>query len=192
MDEQVIAAMARWPNVPAMFGWLRLDRRGNWFLIDRQVAGFDATAHGLGSPITSPPIIDFIARNYACDPQGRWYWQNGPQCIYVDIDLAPLILRVMSGERTEHGLITHCGDPCGVVDAAAMSQAGDLWLSTARGPAVVHDLDLSQLEIEFDAEGEVPRSLEANGARVSISLLASGVDRPEWAHFIARPRNAAG
>lgn len=29
MDEAVRRAMQRWPNAPAMFGWLQLYRRGN-------------------------------------------------------------------------------------------------------------------------------------------------------------------
>ena len=30
MDEMVARSLAKWPNVPAVFGWLELDRRGNW------------------------------------------------------------------------------------------------------------------------------------------------------------------
>ncbi|MGB3277244.1 MAG: DUF2946 family protein, partial [Castellaniella sp.] len=30
MDDQVLAAMARWPNVPAVHGWLSLTARGQW------------------------------------------------------------------------------------------------------------------------------------------------------------------
>ncbi|MBM3409976.1 MAG: DUF2946 family protein, partial [Betaproteobacteria bacterium] len=63
-DPLVLRAMARWPNVPAVFGWLRLDPRGHWLLIDRGRPDFDETLHGLGSPITSPAIIEFIGRNY--------------------------------------------------------------------------------------------------------------------------------
>jgi hypothetical protein len=62
LDDLVQQAMTRWPNVPAMFGWLRLDRRGRWMLIDRGAPGFDEALHGAGSEITSPPIIDFIGR----------------------------------------------------------------------------------------------------------------------------------
>jgi len=32
MDPIVARAMARWPNVPAVYGWLALDRRGNWLI----------------------------------------------------------------------------------------------------------------------------------------------------------------
>ncbi|TMH99667.1 MAG: DUF2946 family protein, partial [Betaproteobacteria bacterium] len=29
MDELVARSLAKWPNVPAVYGWLALDRRGN-------------------------------------------------------------------------------------------------------------------------------------------------------------------
>ncbi|MBP7581842.1 MAG: DUF2946 family protein, partial [Vogesella sp.] len=34
MDALVLAAMDKWPNVPAVYGWLRLDARGQWWLRD--------------------------------------------------------------------------------------------------------------------------------------------------------------
>ena len=34
MDDIVKQAMAKWPNVPACWGWLGLDARGNWWLRD--------------------------------------------------------------------------------------------------------------------------------------------------------------
>ena len=108
MDEQVIKAMARWPNVPAVYGWLRLDRRGKWHLVDRNVPGFDETRDGAGSPITSPPILEFIERNYTHDEAGRWFWQNGPQRVYVDIEAEPLVLRVL-GQGDAVRFVTHTG-----------------------------------------------------------------------------------
>ena len=32
MDEDVLRAMTRWPDVPAVYGWLSLDRRGRWLI----------------------------------------------------------------------------------------------------------------------------------------------------------------
>src|SRR5690606_31879682 len=90
MDDQVLKAMARWHAVPAVFGWLRLDRRGGWHLVDLNKPGFDEAQDGLGSPISSPQILEFIERNYGHDELGRWYWQNGPQRAFVDIEAAPL------------------------------------------------------------------------------------------------------
>src|SRR5690606_35856163 len=90
MDEQVLRAMARWPDVPAAYGWLRLGRRGQWFLIDRNMPGFDERRHGEGSAIGNEQIREFIGRNYQADADGRWYWQNGPQRAYADLEAAPL------------------------------------------------------------------------------------------------------
>ena len=32
MDEIVLRSMLKWPNVPSVYGWLRLDRRGQWLI----------------------------------------------------------------------------------------------------------------------------------------------------------------
>lgn len=147
MDDLVQQSMARWPNVPAVYGWLRLDRRGRWMLVDRGRAGFDEAVHGAGSPITNAQIVDFIGRNYACDDQGRWYWQNGPQRVFVDLETAPLVLRVF-GSGTQARLATHTGAAVRRVDAAWRSAGGDLILLTDLGPGAVHDLDLAALALE--------------------------------------------
>jgi hypothetical protein len=90
MEAWALKGMQRWPNVPALFGWLGLDRRGRWLI--------------RGEPITRPQIIETIGRNYAADGQGRWYFQNGPQRGYVTLDYAPLVLR--AGDSGD-GLIAH-------------------------------------------------------------------------------------
>ncbi len=147
MDELVLQAMRRWPDVPAMYGWLRLDRRGQWFLVTRDRPDFDEARDGAGSAITSPPILDYIGRNYQGDEHGRWFWQNGPQRVFVDADAAPLVLRVFGeGERVQ--LVTHIGDPVTRIDAAHCDPDGAVYLATDRGPGVIHDLDLSSLSID--------------------------------------------
>lgn len=90
MDEIVRQAMAKWPNVPHCYGWLALDRRGQWRMRDdaAQAAG---TA---GDPIRHAALLAFIARNYASDEAGRWYFQNGPQRVYVALAYAPFVVRL--------------------------------------------------------------------------------------------------
>jgi hypothetical protein len=149
IDDLVRQAMARWPNVPAVHGWLRLDRRGRWLLVDRGVPGFDEARDGAGSGITSPPIVDFIGRNYGDDGHGRWHWQNGPQRVFVDLELAPLYLRVL-GEGPSRSLVTHTGYLALRIDRAAVDAEGNLWLVTEHGPAVVDDRDLGALDLELD------------------------------------------
>ena len=70
-------ALARWPHVPAAFGWLALDRRGRWSVPDGRV--------------THPGTIAFLQSHYGADEQGRWFVQNGPQRAYVTLDLAPWV-----------------------------------------------------------------------------------------------------
>lgn len=149
MDEMVLRAMARWPDVPAMHGWLRLDRRGQWLLIDRGQPGFDEALHGGGSPITSPPIVDFIGRNYARDDDGRWFWQNGPQRVFVDLDVAPFVLRVL-GDAPSQQLVTHTGYPVSRIDRVLATEDGILLLDTDLGPGAIDDRDLAALDLELD------------------------------------------
>jgi len=185
IDEQVRAAMVKWPDVPAVFGWLRLDRRGQWWLIDRGRPDFDERLHGLGSPITSPPILDFIGRNYEHDDSGRWYWQNGPQRVFVDLDLAPLILRVI-GEGRGASLVTHTGWRIEHVIAVSMTADGVVFVDTAMGPSAIHDLDLGALDFDEDAQAGPDHAggVWLAGQRHPIELR----DPQPASAFVARPR----
>ncbi len=155
MDETVIQAMAKWPQVPDVYGWLRLDARGRWYLIDRNQPAFDSAEHSAGSSITSPGIIDFIGRNYACDERGCWYWQNGPQRAYAELDVAPLIFRLLNAQALAPGMIelaSHTGYPVQSVRAAALDAEGRVWVSTEQGTGIIHDLDASALRIDDSSE----------------------------------------
>ena len=90
MDDIVRQAMAKWPNVPNCFGWLALDRRGQWRMRNEY-----AQANKLsGEPIRHAALIDFIVRNYAHDDAGRWFFQNGPQRVFVELDYTPWVARL--------------------------------------------------------------------------------------------------
>lgn len=127
MDDSVIAAIAHWPNVPHVSGWLSLDRRGRWCL--------------LGSPITHQGIKEFIGRNYESDARGAWFFQNGPQRVYAKLDYTPWILRL--GER--QSLVTHTGQPVLAAAAALIDEAGNLLIVFERGIGLVEDRDLAAL-----------------------------------------------
>lgn len=118
-------AMLRWPNVPHLYGWLRLDRRGRWLI--------------QGEVISRPQIVDTIAANYATDARGAWYFQNGPQRGYVALDAAPLMF---SAPAAGDALSTHLGVPAGPLTRAAIDEYGGLWLLSSRGPGWLADRDL--------------------------------------------------
>ena len=109
MDDIVKQAMAKWPSVPSCHGWLGLDVRGNWYLRDDRAQAAGAFQSGLpgskGSLLTHEKLMDFIARNYLADAQGQWFFQNGPQRVYVELQATPLIWRV----QPDFGVKDHLG-----------------------------------------------------------------------------------
>ena len=145
MDEIVIRAMAKWPNVPVVYGWLALDRRGQWSIKSASPGGAPAAAAQFES-VTNPKLIEFIGRNYAHDDIGRWYFQNGPQRVYATLDYTPLVYRIASAHPLSFE--THAGAPCVDLHSVWMDEAGDLLLVTEHGPGLLLDRDL-------------PRALEA-------------------------------
>lgn len=144
MDAVVRAAMARWPDVPDVHGWLLVDARGRFRLRSGadEAAGFE--------PITNDALNAFIARNYGGDARGRWFFQNGPQRVFARLALAPWIFRL----DTDGTLRTHTGQVVDAVHAAAMDEDGRLFLDTPRGPGAVDDRDLAlAVERLTDAAG---------------------------------------
>ncbi len=123
MDADVLAALAKWPNVPAVTGWLSLTARGDWRL--------------RGEPIGNDAIRAFIGRNYVSDAQGRWYFQNGPQRVYVSLELTPWVYRVEADGR----VTTHTVAQPSRVEAAALLDDGRLLLATDLGPGLIDDRD---------------------------------------------------
>src|SRR2546425_285510 len=123
MDESVLAAIAKWPDVPAVFGWLRLTARGEWRI--------------RGEPIANRTIVDFIGRNYGVDHLGRWFFQNGPQRVFVELELTPWVYRLVPGER----LIAHTGAQPHSLTGAALLDDGRFVLVTDLGAGVLDDRD---------------------------------------------------
>lgn len=131
MDASVLAAIARWPNVPAVFGWLSLNARGEWRL--------------RGETIHNPAIREFIGRNYASDDRGRWFFQNGPQRVYVELESTPWIWRV-NPDAPGGALVSHTGAVVRTVDAAYFDEAGRCYLETDQGFGLVESGSLGRVE----------------------------------------------
>ncbi|MFA9273602.1 MAG: DUF2946 family protein [Candidatus Aquirickettsiella gammari] len=91
MDDIVLAAMAKWPNVPHCYGWLALDARGHWRMRDERAQALNLA----GDLIRNPSLQGFINRNYLCDGNGNWHFQNGPQKVYVDLAATPYIAQIL-------------------------------------------------------------------------------------------------
>ncbi|HYC44078.1 MAG TPA: DUF2946 family protein [Burkholderiales bacterium] len=164
MDDQVLRGMAKWPNVPAVYGWLELDRRGNWLI--------------RGEPITNPTVTEYIGRNYERDAEGRWFFQNGPQRVFVQLEYTPFVYRAMSERPRPLRIETHTGQAATALTGAWMDEQGALLLETEHGVGVVHDHDLDAV---------LPALIDANGGALPeatldevVALLQDGRDAPAW------------
>jgi hypothetical protein len=130
MDEIVARSLAKWPNVPAVYGWLSLDRRGNWRIKDERI----------GNSV----LRGFIARNYESDAQGRWYFQNGPQRVYVRLAYTPLVVHY-EGDA----LFDHCGNPF-AADTCYQDEEGSVLISSKTTIALLDDRDLARFAESAD------------------------------------------
>jgi len=135
MDEIVKQAMAKWPKVPHCYGWLALDARGGWRMRDERAQALKLP----GDRIMNPALLAFINRNYTCDGKGRWYFQNGPQRVYVNLEATPYIART----DPQHGFVLHTGEPASGIDAAWLTDAGQLLLKSGEKIALLDDRDLA-------------------------------------------------
>jgi Protein of unknown function (DUF2946) len=130
MDPGVLRGMAKWPDVPAVYGWLRLDRRGNWRLKEPATERFGR--------IGNAALRDFIARNYAADECGCWFFQNGPQRVYVRLAYTPLVLH-----HEGDALLDHCGRLVRVV-ATYLDDEGSVLILGEHGIGLLDDRDLER------------------------------------------------
>jgi hypothetical protein len=138
MDEAVARSMAKWPNVPAVYGWLSLDRRGNWLI--------------KGERIANPALRDFIGRNYEADARGRWFFQNGPQRVFVSLAYTPFVVH-HEGDR----LVDQCG--AGVTARETfLDDEGSVLILGERGIALLDDRDLERYADRADRLAPVRRA----------------------------------
>lgn len=138
MDDIVKQALAKWPNVPACWGWLGLDMRGNWWLRDAQVQAEGDFPHSKGTKLEHEKLLAFIARNYEATEQGQWFFQNGPQRVYVELERAPMVWRVHEDGR----VLSHIHVQVQQVQQCVVDEAGCLYLQCDGVLGVVHSQDM--------------------------------------------------
>lgn len=126
MDPAALRALARWPDVPACYGWLALDTRGRWCLQHE--------------PVRHPGLADYLSRNYSADGRGRYFVQNGPQRVFVRLAYTPVVLFDGPGS----GFQCHTGTPF-TADAAWLDEAGHVLLSGPSGVGLLEARSLARL-----------------------------------------------
>ncbi len=145
MDDIVKAALKKWPNVPDCYGWLALDARGDWYMRDDRIQAAGPFPQVKGSRITHDKLKEFIHRNYEHDEQGAWFFQNGPQRVYLQLEATPLVFGVHKhgdGERARFAVESHTGKLAQEIRSSWLDEQGRLFLDTDLGFGVVRSLDM--------------------------------------------------
>ncbi len=119
------AVTVKWPDVPACYGWLSLDRRGRWRL--------------KGEIVSHAGLIAFINSRYGPDDSGNWIFSNGLQTVYVALEYTPLVLRL----QVDGALIVHTDAAAGAATAAYIDDEGNALLNTSLGLGLLDDRDLA-------------------------------------------------
>jgi len=181
MDDIVRQAIAKWPNVPDCYGWLGLDARGNWYMRDDRaqaagpfsgVAGADPARNkaAKGSLLKHDKLIDFIQRNYESDAGGRWFFQNGPQRVYVELEATPLVWRV--GPAPSFAVTAHTG-AAARAQRCILDEAGRLYLETDLGFGLVHTQDMTHAADAVEQGLWVPEDCTARDLPARFAYVRS-------------------
>ncbi len=186
MDDIVKQAMAKWPQVPACFGWLGLCARGELYMRDDATQALGTFAGGVpeakGSRLMHEGLTAFIHRN--CDAEttgvlrGAWFFQNGPQRVYIELEVTPLVLRVVYDAARNHTKITsHKGDALSA-RVCLTDELGRVYLATPMGLGLVHTLDV----------GHAADALQGGVWQLEEALAA---DLPANFGYVMSPQRAA-
>jgi hypothetical protein len=158
VDDIVKAALARWPQVPHCHGWLAMDMRGDWYMRDDHTQLAGPFPQVKGSRILHDKLLAFIHRNYAADEAGAWFFQNGPQRVYVTLEAAPYVWRVESVDGAWR-VSAPTGQTVGV-KSVWLDDAGRLFLHTGIGFGLVHTLDMGLAAQAVEQGDWQPRELD--------------------------------
>jgi hypothetical protein len=192
VDEIVLRSMLKWPDVPAVYGWLRLDRRGAWLI---------KTLAGRFERVANAAVAEFIGRNYAADVEGRWYFQNGPQRVFVALGYTPWIWRL---DDAGAGFLAHTGTAPRALRAAFLDETGALLLETDLGIGVVLDRDLAAVlerlagELGAAVDSLIDSVMQGSAGKISLHgsvMPVSAIraaDVPARFGFVPRPAPGPG
>jgi hypothetical protein len=175
MDDIVKAALLKWPHVPHCYGWLALDARGDWYMRDDRIQAAGPFPRVKGSRIAHDRLLAFIHRNYGCDERGAWFFQNGPQRVYVELEAAPWVWRLEAAPGWP--VTAHTGRPA-QMRGSWLDENGRLFLDTDLGFGLVHTLDM-----------EVAAQAVDSGAWTPTEMLFAAM--PAHFGYVLRPQEKA-
>ena len=161
--------------MPHCYSWLALDARGDWYMRDDRIQHAGPFPQVKGSRIQHEKLREFIERNYLHDDAGCWFFQNGPQRVYVELEAAPWVWR-LAADAASVEVTSHTG-AAALFESAWLDEHGRLFLATDLGLGVVHTLDM---EVAAD-------SVEAGRWSPTETRFA---DLPERFGFVLKPAPA--
>ena len=168
MDDIVKQALAKWPHVPHCYGWLGLDARGHWYLRDEATQAQGRFVQSKGTLLQHDKLIDFIGRNYEADAQGQWFFQNGPQRVYVELECAPWVWRV----QPDQTLQSHTGLRVAATDCL-LDEQGRVYLVTDLGLGLVHTLDVHDIAAAVERGQWQPVQVQASDLPLRYGFVRS-------------------
>lgn len=162
MDDIVKQALAKWPNVPDCYGWLGLDARGRWYLRDDATQAAGPFPASKGELLQHDKLLAFIARNYECDGEGQWFFQNGPQRVYVELEATPWVWRLQAQEGGDGSctVMSHTGRQA-VVQGCLVDAQGRVYLCSDIGLGLVHTQDVALAAEAVEAGLWTPQEVRA-------------------------------
>ncbi|HEX5371359.1 MAG TPA: DUF2946 family protein [Aquabacterium sp.] len=178
MDDIVKAALKKWPNVPHCYDWLALDARGDWYLRDEGAQQAGPFPQSRGSRINHDKLKEFIQRNYDVDERGAWFFQNGPQRVYVTLEAAPWVLGLSQQGREFH-IDTHTGREVSSVVNCWLDEQGRVFLATDLGLGVVRSMDMLVASEAIEAMGWHPQEVAFDELPLRYGYVLKPAAAPE-------------
>ena len=123
-----------WPQVPKLYGWLYLNRRGKWLIKREQVKH-------LG-------MIKFLKENYKKNTKGEWYIENGPQKAFVTLEYTPLIIRLSHNGSLTTNIDTEIETP----NSITLDDEGNVLFESSIGLGLLDDRDMYQFSELVDED----------------------------------------
>jgi hypothetical protein len=158
----------KWPNVPDVYNWLELDNRGNWCIKNEK--------------ISHKGLIKFINDHYSSDDKGRWFFQNGPQRVFVKLHSTPFILSIALNDDVIY-FKTQTNQVIQQIEQFWLDNNGRLLLSWGQYLGLLSDRDLLMMsdyivpvnangQQEFDqiSDLDIPSSFSENKIPFNLKL----------------------
>ena len=100
--------------------------------------------------MNNPALVGFINRNYGHDERGNWYFQNGPQRVYVNLEATPFIART----DPQQGLVLQTGQALTDIERVFLSDAGAVLFQAGDSVAQLDDRDVAQVLSKLELDGQ--------------------------------------